>query len=59
MFDHETLRLLAEADEALRIVYSHQLTDLAGIAALGVLAIVLLRMCRKPKKRERIFRELF
>lgn len=60
MLDPETIRLLAEADMALRQVRSHEAGSIVLIIALSVLALMLLRLGMKPaKKKERVFRELF
>lgn len=60
MLDPETIRILAEADETLRVVRSHEPLYIAAILALAVIVWQLIRACRRAgKRKERVFRELF
>ena len=60
MLDPETIRILAEADETLRVVRSHEPLYIAAILALAVISWQLIRVYRRAgKRKERVFRELF
>ena len=60
MLDPETIRILAEADETLRVVRSHEPLYVAAILTLAVISCQLIRAYRRAgKRKERVFRELF
>lgn len=60
MLDPETIRVLAEADEALHVVGSHEAVYITAILVMTAVLVTLIRACAQPvKRRKRVFRELF